>query len=418
MKKIISIELQYIDDEHESIKSLLHSSELGTYAGSSSSYSYGKENDFEIFEDIDDKKYDKNYFINNVSTLYRLPNLTLSRDKLANFKDECGFNVIRDKDKADIVVIGENTMSKMTETTYRNLYEYSKWKDVILEKIIYTKLNQEDKNDILNFVNSIQHKYGEDVYVCNFHGNYWYDEDDLSDRELNVNKFLQKMAEPSKIGCKSVSQNHYTAYVKKDSIDLYNWIYNNQSNLIKDTILNKLCVQDSVTLTTSEFEQLDNLVSSNDEENVNIGLTMMANCNVEDSKLYLSLLFALHSENMKGRKVWNHVNFKYLRKIFEKYINTTLSNWGQSYNSLLENLINDDCLTMWGSRYIANLMFKRVIESHLGVGTKNSVFTFSVDDLKLKSVYEDQLVDDNDNKLSEILIEAGDGFDTNSDLPF
>ena len=142
---------------------------------------------------------------------------------------------------------------------------------------------------------------------------------------------------------------------------------------------------------------------------------MMANCNVEDSKLYLSLLFANHSENMKGRKVWNHVNFKYLRKIFERYINLTLSNWGQSYNQLLENLVNDDCLTMWGSRYIANLMFTRVIESHLGVGTKDCVFTVSVDDLKLKSVYEDQLVDDNDNKLSELLTEAGVG---NDDLPF
>lgn len=413
MKKIINIQVKY-SDENGLAKNCLSSNKLGVYAGSASGYGRVK-NDFEVFENIDDKKYDKDYFINNVSTLYRLPNLTLSRDKLANFKDECGFNVIRDRDKADIVVIGENTLSKMTETTYKDVFEYKHWKDVILNKMIYSNLRQHDKNDILDFITGIADNYGEDVYVSVNSQTYWYNDDDAPDRQKYLNSFLQMMQNGNKSGCKTISNNSYSSYVKEDYIDLYNWIFNNQDNLIKDTVLNKLCVQDSVILSVSEFEQLDNLVSSQDEENVNIGLTMMANCNVEGSKLYLALLFANHSENMKGRKVWNHVNFKYLRKIFEKYINLTLSSWGQSYNQLLENLVNDDCLTMWGSRYIANLMFKRVIESHLGVGTKDCVFTFSANDLKLKSVYEDQLVDQNDNKLSELLTEAGVG---NDDLPF
>jgi hypothetical protein len=414
MKKIINIQVKY-SDENGLATNCLSSNKLGVYAGSASGYGSRQDLLFEVFENINDEKYDKDYFINNVSTLYRLPNLTLSRDKLANFKDECEFNVIRDRDKADIVVIGENTLSKMTETTYKDVFEYKPWKDAILNKMIYSNLNQNDKNDILNFINGIADTYGEDVYVSLNSHSYWYHDDDLPDRQKYLNSFLHMMQNGNKSGCKTVSNNSYSSYVKADYIDLYNWIFNNQDNLIKDTVLNKLCVQDSVILSVSEFEQLNNLVSSQDEENVNIGLTMMANCNVEDSKLYLSLLFANHSENMKGRKVWNHVNFKYLRKIFERYINLTLSNWGQSYNQLLENLVNDDCLTMWGSRYIANLMFKRVIESHLGVGTKDCVFTFSADDLKLKSVYEDQLVDDNDNKLSELLTEAGVG---NDDLPF
>ena len=79
--------------------------------------------------------------------------------------------------------------------------------------------------------------------------------------------------------------------------------------------------------------------------------------------------------------------------------------------TLLEYLIKDGCLTMWGSRFVANMMFKNVIESHLGVGTKDCVFTFSVDDLKLKAKYEDQLVDANDDKLSEVL-------KLKDDLPF
>ena len=115
---------------------------------------------------------------------------------------------------------------------------------------------------------------------------YWYHDDDLPDRQKYLNSFLHMMQNGNKSGCKTVSNNSYSSYVKADYIDLYNWIFNNQDNLIKDTVLNKLCVQDSVILSVSEFEQLNNLVSSQDEENVNIGLTMMANCNVEDSKLY------------------------------------------------------------------------------------------------------------------------------------
>tara|TARA_R110002012_G_scaffold69420_1_gene179687 strand:+ start:498 stop:1748 length:1251 start_codon:yes stop_codon:yes gene_type:complete len=416
MKKIIKIQITYVDfeEDYNALENSILSSELGVYAGVVGGYG-NRGAQFEVFENINDQKYDRDYFSNSVSTLYRLPFLTLSRDKLANFKDECKFNVIRDRDKADIVVIGENTMSKMTETTYKNVFEYKDWKSVVLEKMIYANLEQNDKNYIINFINSIADDHGENVYISFNTNHYYYSDDDKTDREKNLNKFLQMIQDTREHGCKSVSENQYTTYVKKDSLDLYNWIYNNQNNLIKDTVLNKLCVQNSVTLGVTEFEQLNNLISSSDEENVNIGLTMMANCNVEDSKLYLSLLFANHSENMKGRKVWNHVNFKYLRKIFERYINLTLSNWGGAYNNLLESLVNDNCLTMWGSRYIANLMFTRVIESHLGVGTKDCVFTVSVDDLKLKSVYEDQLVDDNDNKLSELLTETGVGHD---DLPF
>jgi len=423
MKKIINIEIKYLDVNegenqfirHNNVKGCFRASELGVYAGASHSH-YRRSNEYEILENINDEKYDKDYFINSVSTLYRLPNLTLSRDKLANFKDECGFNVIRDKDKADIAVIGENTLNKMTESTYKDVFDYNVWKSAVLNLLSLSSIDQDDKNIIIDFINSIADTFGENIYVgLNTYSYYWA-EDASNDREKSINSFLQKIVQKTDLGCKSAVEASYTTYIKADSYDLYTWIYNNQDKLVKDTVLNKLCVQDSVTLGITEFEQLDNLVSSQDEENVNIGLTMMANCNVEDSKLYLALLFANHSENMKGRKVWNHVNFKYLRKIFDNYINLTLSNWGQAYNNLLEYLIKDDCLTMWGSRYISNMMFKNVIESHLGVGTKDCVFTITADDLKLKSKYEDQLVDENDNKLSEVLTEvAGVGHD---DLPF
>ena len=163
MKKI---QITYVDfeEDYNALENSILSSELGVYAGVVGGYG-NRGAQFEVFENINDQKYDRDYFSNSVSTLYRLPFLTLSRDKLANFKDECKFNVIRDRDKADIVVIGENTMSKMTETTYKNVFEYKDWKSVVLEKMIYANLEQNDKNYIINFINSIADDHGENVYI-------------------------------------------------------------------------------------------------------------------------------------------------------------------------------------------------------------------------------------------------------------
>ena len=389
MKKIISIEIKYMKDPSEKINDLLKSSVLGYYAGKSDNYY--RNGEYDIYNSIDDKKYDKDHFVNNVSTLYRLPNLTLSRDKLANFKEECGFNVIRDKNKADIVVIGENTLKKMTEVSYRDCYEYVNFRNSIINK--HTSLNQEDKSVVVDFLNSIADEHGEDVYITNYCPHYWYSSDEPPGRKLDVNSFLQSSFIETKRNPIKPITDRYVHYVKPDCYDLYNWIYNNQTNLIKDTVLNKLCVEDSVALTVSEFEQLDNLVSSRDEENVNIGLTMMANCNVEESKVYIALLFAKHSDNMKGRKVWNHVNFKYLRKIFDKYINMQLSSWGQAYTNLIKNLVNDKCLNKWSSRYIVNLMFERVINSHLGIGNDRCAFTLTANDIGIIDKYAEECVD-------------------------
>ena len=421
MKKLINLKIRYIDDKNESIgvDDILDKSLLGYYAGNGH---YNRDKNIELLNSLDDTKFDKDYFNNNISTLYRLPNLTLSRDKLANFKEECDFKIVRDKEKADICVIGEKTIEKMMEMTYKSSYDFKEWKNYIDRTLKYTNLTKDDQSTILDFVKSIEDEYGEDIIIVSTSSNYWYSNSDLSKYQESVNAFLQRMIEPDDhtvgsfdIKIKPITgDQHYTYYIKPDYNEDYIWIHDNKDKLIKDTKLNKLCVEDSVILTKEEFERLNDLVSSNDEENVNIGLTMMANCNVEESKVYLALLFAYNHDNMKGRKVWNHVNFKYLRSVFSRYINMGMSSWGGAYDTLIKYLIEDKCLTMWTSRFIASTMFNRVIKSHLNVGKRDCVFTICEADLKLKSEYADQLIDENDNKLSELMIAGS----HNDDLPF
>ncbi len=57
-------------------------------------------------------------------TMYRYPNLSLSRDKLSLMKEKYGTRVVRDRDSADVNVISEKTIEKLISA---NLYYGSMW---------------------------------------------------------------------------------------------------------------------------------------------------------------------------------------------------------------------------------------------------------------------------------------------------
>tara|TARA_R100000995_G_C3484522_1_gene126354 strand:- start:5044 stop:6297 length:1254 start_codon:yes stop_codon:yes gene_type:complete len=417
MKTLISIEYDYLDNEitNPSLSDDYFSfKKAGIFAYSGDWNTQQIETD-NVIEKVLNNKFDKNYFTNNVNSLYRLPNLTLSRDKVANFKDECNFKVTRDKNKADICVIGKKTITKLTESTYRNPITLNELKRNAENLIHKHKLKQNEIDVLKNLIFNIRNEFGEDVIIHRFSNNYWYNHDCVDPYTKKINNTLEHLFEYDSSSNHRSRNHHYTYYVKNENIELYKWLYDNTDKMILDTELNKLCVEDSVVLSKDEFERLTDLVRSTDEENVNIGLTLMANCNVEESKTYLSLLFAFNSDNMKGRKVWNHVNFKYLRTLFNKYINMSLSNWGHAYDNLIKCMVEDKCLTLWSSRYIATRMFTNVLENNFGIKQNDTVFTISVNDLKLKPEFEEQLVGEHDDKLSELITA---GVSHNDDLPF
>jgi len=410
MKTLISLKYDYLDngdknpslsDNHFSFKK----TGIFAYNGDWNTQQVETEN---VIKKVLNNKFDKNYFINNVNSLYRLPNLTLSRDKVANFKDECNFKVTRDRNKADICVIGKKTISKLTDSTYRNALSFNDFTNNIESLIHKHKLQPNEVNVLRSLIFDIKSEFGEDTIIHSWTNSYWYGRDCNDPYTEKINDTLEHLFE-------SDNRNHYTYYIKNENIEIYNWLNDNTDKMILDTELNKLCVEDSVVLSKDDFERLTQLVRSTDEENVNIGLTLMANCNVEESKTYLSLLFAFNSDNMKGKKVWNHVNFKYLRTLFDKYNNMSLSSWGHAYDNLIKCMVEDKCLTLWSSRYIAARMFTNVMENNFGVKQEDTVFTISVDDLKLKPQFEEQLVGEHDDKLSELITA---GVSHNDDLPF
>lgn len=351
--------------------------------------------------ELDFMTYDDLHFQNNVDLLYRFPNISLSRDKLTIYSEKSNFKVTRNKDLADIAVVSTKFFDKAIERSWSIPLSKSTMIRFFDDIITY------DKSDkILNLYNSILNEDDDTMYL---YSSYYVSTDNTKFKKSCDIISDQKARLARKYVC------YYKHY------DEYNWLVKNSNKLMMDTEVNKLCTADSVTLYKDDFERLEELLKSSDKDNVNVGLTLMANCNVNESKTFLSLLFAFYSENMKSTKVWNQVNFKYLRKVFEEYINIQPGNWGHAYDMLIKKLVKDDILTLYASRYVANKMFIGVLQNNFGVGNKDGVFKISEESLQLRPEIAEKLVNEPEEKLSEILLNdyaVQGSMNHGGDLPF
>ena len=167
------------------------------------------------------------------------------------------------------------------------------------------------------------------------------------------------------------------------------------SKLVWDTNMNDLATEDSEVITEDMYVQLKTMLGwektesgcgwsgTRDKENMNLALAMIANCNIKKSHTYLALLFSFLSDSMKDAGIWNSVNFKSVRKKFQKYIDFSGWNWCHVYNYLLEELIKDDALTEMAWNEIAQKMYQDVLANQYGVDGKNN-FSISPESIQLK----------------------------------
>jgi hypothetical protein len=381
---------------------------VGDYLGESRSYGDNQIID-KLVQNLNIKKFDTNHYINNVKKVYRLPHLSLSRDKLKMFQEKCDFKVTRDKHEADIIVASDKYFEKLLNREWTKCVES---KEALKALSSGMKIPEIDgKGNLLELYNKIDelhHADEEGCYIMLEHT--WGRINQSLTHHDKIDRFIDSLMD---------GQRKYVATCLDDEIQ---FVRNNSDKITLDEDINKLCTEDSVVLTKEDYYRIEEILKSSDRDNVSVGLTLMANCNVKESRTYLALLFANHSENMKISNVWNTVNFKYLRKMFEKYVNLTLSSWGNAYDHLIQSMVKDGILTLWSSRQVAHAMFINVLQGHFGVGQEGCVFTISEDSLELKPEIAEKLIGEPEEKLSEIVGTGGHneflGGNTPNDLPF
>jgi hypothetical protein len=242
------------------------------------------------------------------------------------------------------------------------------------------------EDDLYDEIVYMINKIPADAYVVldsEWFSSYSYDNASNIDRYSKMSEKQRNMGDNSKY--------HY--YI--ESLDQWNNIQANLSKLVWDTNINDLATEDSEVLNEDMYVQLKTMLGwektesgcgwqgNRDKENMNLALAMIANCNIQESRTYLSLLFAFLSDSMKDSSVWNTVNFKSVRKKFDKYIQLNGWNWCHSYNYMIEELIKDNALTEYAWKEVAQKMYDEVLSSQMGVDSKN-VFSISPDSIQLK----------------------------------
>jgi hypothetical protein len=318
--------------------------------------------------------------LKNATSLYRFPRLSLSRDKVKILQEKFDLKLKRDFHQADYGIVSEKYFDGLFVTRWLSAVDRA---NVIAWAQTYKDVFEDDLYDeIVHMINNIP----EDAYVV--YESEWFSSYSYDNRS-NISRY-SKMAEKQR-NMGSNSKYHY--YI--ESLDQWNDIQANLSKLVWDTNINDLATEDSEVLTEEMYIQLKTMLGwhktesgcgwegNRDKENMNLALAMIANCNIKESHTYLALLFAFLSDSMKDAGIWNSVNFKSVRKKFDKYIQLSGWNWCSVYNFMIEELIKDDALTEVAWKEISQKMYDDVLSSQYGVdGTNN--FSISPESIQLK----------------------------------
>jgi hypothetical protein len=326
--------------------------------------------------------------LKNADSLFRFPRLSLSRDKVKILQEKFDLKLKRDFHQADYGIVSEKYFDGLFVTRWLAKADPT---DVLAWAGVYQDCFEDDLYDeIVNELNKIPSD-AHVVFESEWFSSYYYD------GVSNIDRY-SKMAEKARnIGRNT--QYHY--YI--ESLDQWNDIQANLSKLVWDSNINDIATEDSEVLTEDMYTQLKTMLGwektesgcgwqgTRDKENMNLALSIIANCNIQKSHTYLALLFAFLSDSMRDSSVWNTVNFKSVRKKFDKYIQMSGWNWCHVYNHLIDYLIKDDALTEYAWKEIAQKMYDDVLSSQMGVDSKNH-FSISPDSIKLKPELKEKII--------------------------
>ena len=405
-KKVHTIEIElddYYDMKDEQMKVKKNDVHLKLYGYYISKCKWGSSNGSkEVLESLVKTNIDWT----TINKLYRFPHLSLSRDKLTTLKDKYNVKVVRDMNAADVCVISDRTIEKLTTSNYYgNIFT----KEKFIKKFNDPKFEDCFTENAFNYILSYFDKLEDDEYI--------YVNDRFQD--WNSSDAFQKSALTYFTQGKFIGDHAAQGmnYIDVENWENYKQIFGDTSTkvFVEDVYVNEVCSEDSIIIDWECYENIKKMISATTEDQA-VAMTLMANCKINESKTTLGLLFYHHGEQLKGTKTWNQVAFKTLRKQFDHYM---ISGWNSShtstFSSLIEKLIKDDALTEESISHICDLVFDKVLKGGCGYNEEDDTCVFEMKrvDVRLKPLYQKKMKEE-DKSLSTVLTEVN----TFNDLPF
>jgi len=329
-----------------------------------------------------------------VKTLYRYPNLSLSRDKVSLLKDKYGTKITRDRDNADVHVISNKTIEKLisSDMYYGNLWTIKTFKDVKLPELkkVMTEEAYEHVEGTLSHLHEDSYIFGGDRY------NSWNNSDAFDKCPLTY--FTNG-------DWRNHSDGQGAMYIKAKDIEEWESFDDSTKNFVSDIYVNEVCSEDSITLDWDYYKNIKKMMSATNEDK-DVAMSLMSNCRIEESKTALGLLFYHYGDSMKGTKIWNQVAFKTIRKQFDHYM---VGGWNTSHTStfsqLIQKLAEDNALTEDAMKHVCELVFERVLMSGCGFSQDDCAFEMDLSDVRLTKEYKNKLKKE-DKTLSELVTEG------------
>lgn len=331
---------------------------------------------FKNLLESNDKKLD----LNNVNLAWRSPKIKLPREKAALVAKKYDFKFKRDRQtkNLDMIVTSLNFIESFLSQTWST--------KVSGEDIL--EIVEKHKDLVINYDQCISMLSNTEIDFCLT--SYYYHND---------NKVADALGQLRG----SSSRSKYVKYIKKEAYEDFQYLYGNQNKLVSDNCIYDIASEDSVTIDEEMYNNIVNMITSTDSENLSLGMESMANSNIEKSRGYIAMIFYLYSELFKNSKTYNHVNFKALRKQFDIYSTNGVSYYPYPYERFLNQMLDQELLDTFMLKTIHEQLVKNVIHNNLN--WRNSLFDITIE---LKDEHKKKLTD---YKMKEIIKQS-------ADLPF
>jgi len=304
--------------------------------------------------------------VNNLDgkSFYRYPKLNLPRTKVDSLKSKYNINITRNEDNADYRIISEKLLELSGRGYYWSTYNIYD----VLEKTKQLK-NSDDYKGFIDVLEELDNKH------C-LRFKYYNLPDDL--REV----------------CRDVETATYyqNGYIRINS-ETFNFL-SQKNNLVLDSNLIKLANSESTVLDKEQYYSLVEMIRSKDNDNITVALEVMANCNIEESLDYISLVYYFYYDILKYSNNWNSVNVKALRNRLKSFDNHSSgsSSRGWYYNRYIKILARENYLTKFAFLVVQRYVYHNVVLRALDIGESEGTFKIDHKSIQLSDEFESQII--------------------------
>ena len=251
--------------------------------------------------------------------LYFLPGVNVPRIKLKDLALQHGIRTVRNIDEATHIFAAKNTKDKITSGAWKYSMDLTDFMELMIDPNMY--MDERYRENIRQALEN----YEEDRVL--------FDYSTYNDIRHGDNEALKSHSD-------NMNSSKWYNAIDDDHADLCQKI---MGATVYDemAILKHINGDDATVIDEAMFEQISQMLKSNDNDNHILAMEIMANSNYIESLLYLEMLFKEYSYQISSCHTKNHVNFKSLIG----FLNKNKNYLGTDIDDIVKSLIDKGVLT-------------------------------------------------------------------------